>query len=303
MVLDQLRLAIVLWRLKADLCHSLHTALPVLAPCPVVGTVLDLMFELFPEYAQAVRSRPYRLFRWAARHQARRLVCISATTADDVKRLWRVPSSRIDVIQLGTNFLGHSTAVAVAEVLAHDRVVLSPYNLEPRKNLAGLLRAFARCRPACAQLVLYGRAAVTPQREAEFDALVAELGLAPKVIRVGYVTDAELRWLYRRASVFVFPSLYEGFGYPVLEAMAAGARVVARTASAPAEVVGPAGVLVETADPEQLASAIDRLLADSERASVLGRLAAARAEEYTVSRMAEQTWRVYQKALGRCDQT
>ena len=124
-----------------------------------------------------------------------------------------------------------------------------PYNLEPRKNLAALVSAFAQALPAApaARLVLYGRAAVTPEREVEFDRTVAALGVRQAIVRTGFLTDDQLGWLYRRATIFAFPSLYEGFGYPVLEAMAAGACVVARGASAMAEVMDEAGVAVETA--------------------------------------------------------
>src|SRR5262249_17486791 len=87
---DHIGLAAVLARVGADLCHCLHTFTPAAAPCPVVVTVQDLMFELFPEYAEAVRSRPYRLFRWCSRRRARRVICPSQTTADDLSRLWGI---------------------------------------------------------------------------------------------------------------------------------------------------------------------------------------------------------------------
>src|SRR5260221_9936968 len=99
---DQVRYAPALTRERAQLHHALHTFLPLLAPCPTVATVYDLMFELFPEDAQAVRSRPYRLYPFAARHRARRLVAISQATADDVARLWGLDTRRIDVVQLAT---------------------------------------------------------------------------------------------------------------------------------------------------------------------------------------------------------
>jgi glycosyltransferase involved in cell wall biosynthesis len=296
---EQVRLAAALLGLRADLYHGLHTVVPVLAPCPVVATVLDLMYELFPEYGPAARSRPYRFYRWAVRHRVRRAICISRTTADDTVRLWRLRPDRLDVVPLGTTFLGSAVTEPVPSVAPAGRVILSTYNLEPRKNLAGLLRAFARVRRgADTRLVLFGRAAVTPERERDFDALVGELGLGAAVTRTGYLTEGQLGWLYRRADVFVFPSLYEGFGYPVLEAMAAGACVVARRASAMAEVVGADGVLVETADPAEVAAALEGLLSDPATRDRVRQRAVARAGHFTVRRMAEQTWRVYRTALA-----
>ena len=257
-----------------------------------------MMFELFPEYTAAIQSRPYRLFRWAVRHRVQRAICISQTTADDVARLWQIHRNRLDVIHLGSSFLESTAVDSVTSVAAEGQFILSTYNLEPRKNLATLLRAFAQCRHDRVRLVLFGRSAVTPEREREFEAIVSELGISDAVIRTGFLSDPQLRWLYRRAEVFVFPSLYEGFGYPVLEAMAAGACVVTRRASAMAEIVGAAGVLIDTTDPEQLAAALNRLLADPLERDGLRQQAALRAQHFTVPRMAEQTWNTYQKTLG-----
>jgi glycosyltransferase involved in cell wall biosynthesis len=256
------------------------------------------MFDLFPEYAAAARSRPYRLFRWAVCNQVQRVICISQRTADDVTRLWRINPGRLDVIHLGTSFLDSPAVTAVPGVAAEDRIVLSCYNLEPRKNLASLLRAFARCHSAGVRLVLYGKSAVTPDRERDFDVLVRELGIGPAITRTGYVSDEQLGWLFRRAEVFVFPSLYEGFGYPVLEAMAAGTCVIARRASAMAEVVGPAGVLVETTDPEQITCALNRLLGDPNERERLRQQAAVRAQRFTIRQMAEQTLQTYTAVLA-----
>lgn len=129
-----------------------------------------------------------------------------------------------------------------------------------------------------------------------------DLGLSERVIRCGVLRDHELAELYRRATLFVFPSLYEGFGLPLLEAMSVGVCVVARQASAMAEVVGDAGVLTETAEPEALAQAIAELLDGNEGASrrrELGRLARERAAAFTVERMADLTYQSYLTALKR----
>lgn len=297
---EQVRLALALLRERADLYHGLHTVVPVLAPCPIVTTVLDVMYELFAEYRTAARSRPYRFYRWGVRHRVRRAICISRTTADDVAGRWRVPPGRLDVVYLGTTSRrSDAPEVAPPEIAGGERFILSVYNLEPRKNLAALVRAFARIRRPGLGLILFGRAGTTPERERDFDALIGELGIGGVVSRTGYLAEEELARLYRTAELFVFPSLYEGFGYPVLEAMTAGSCVVARKASSMAEIVGPAGALVETADSEELAAAMNRLLDDPGERERLRRRAAARAEQFTVARMAEQTWRTYQTALGR----
>jgi glycosyltransferase involved in cell wall biosynthesis len=146
--------------------------------------------------------------------------------------------------------------------------------------------------------LLFGRAAVDPAREQQFDRMVTELGLRDAVHLLGPLDDADLAWLYGHTTAFVFPSLYEGFGLPVLEAMASGACVVARNASAMAEIVGEAGALAETADPDALAAAISTLLDAPERRAKLGAAARQRASAFTIQRMARLTYASYCAALG-----
>jgi len=299
---DQLRWSVLLRRERADLVHALHTFVPLLTRVPVVVTVYDLMFELFPEYAEAVRSRPYRQYRWAVRHRARRVIAISRTTAADLKRLWGVGGDLVDVVALGSDPTADElpTPAGLSSLAAERNLVVSPYNLEPRKNLVALLRAAAAVRRDVPDLgiALYGAAALTPEREAAFAADVAALQLEGAVVRTGLLDARALTWLYRRAAVFVFPSLYEGFGLPVLEAMGAGACVIARGESAMAEVLGDAGILVETRDADALAAALRAMLRDPGRRRELGERARARAREFSVRRMAEETHRAYHRSLA-----
>ena len=302
---DYARLALALLRIRADLCHCLHTRAPVVAPCPLVVTILDMMHELFPEYAEAVRSRPYRIFRWVVRRRARRAICISRTTASDLSRLWEIPRERLSVVYLGLRAFGASGACApdnaVLRRLGPGPIICSPLNLEPRKNLSTLLQAYATVltRFPDARLVLFGKAGWAEDREERYRVLLRRLGLAGRVLETGVVSDADLWWLYRRSSLFAFPSLYEGFGYPVLEAMAAGACPVVRGCSAMAELAADAGVLVEPLTPETLAAALNGLLGDEPGRRALSRAAQKRAGQFTSARMAEETFAAYQTALGR----
>jgi glycosyltransferase involved in cell wall biosynthesis len=305
---NHVRYGWLLWRERVSLLHALHTFVPVPAPCPVVITMYDLMYELFADYDEARRSRPYRIYKWAVRHRVRRIISISGTTAADLGNRWGVSADRIDVVPLGSNLRQAAIAPTRKENLPWltdaAPILLSPYNLEPRKNLASLLQATAllSSRYDDLKLVLFGRAAITVEREANFERAVRELGLSEKVVRCGVLKDDELAELYRRATLFVFPSLYEGFGLPLLEAMSVGACVVARQASAMAEVVGDAGVLVETAEPEALAAAIANLLhgADGDvRRRELGRRARERAATFSLERMADLTYQSYLAALDR----
>ncbi|HVB79346.1 MAG TPA: glycosyltransferase family 1 protein [Candidatus Binataceae bacterium] len=304
---NQLALAWTALRERVDLLHVLHSPVPMLAPCPLVVTIFDLMYELFPEYAQAANSRPYRSDRWVVTHRARRILSISAATANDLDRLWGIRRARIDVVPLGSSFVtsasphceNRNSRTRFGE-LCSGEALLSPYNLEPRKNLGALLKAVTalRHRRPKLRLLLFGRAAVDAEREQRFDRSVAELGLRDAVHLLGPLDDTDLAWLYGHTTAFVFPSLYEGFGLPVLEAMASGGCVVARNASAMAEIVGEAGALVETADPDALAATISALLDAPERRAQFGAAARQRAAAFTIERMARQTYASYCAALG-----
>jgi glycosyltransferase involved in cell wall biosynthesis len=295
---DHVRYLWLLRKLNADVLHALHGFIPALCPCRVVRTVYDLMYELFDEYAPAIASRPYRILRWLTKHRADRLIAISQTTANDMLRLWGISASKIDVVPLCL-----SEAFTVPQGSGRSKPIpelLSPYNLEPRKNLNSLLLAFSellRSKPA--ELVLYGRAACTPEREREFERLCDELCISRSIRRTGFVSDRELSDLYRSCDVFVFPSVYEGFGLPVLEAMACGACVAVMNASAMKEVVGDAGALLDMTNPPQLASALASLLDKPDLRSELGARATGRSREFTVERLALGTIATYTKAMSK----
>ena len=289
---EQLRYQLFLRRLNIDLLHALHSFLPLFSPVTVVATVYDMMLELFPEYASAVRSREYRFLKFAFLRSARRAIAISQTTARDLHRLWNFPAERIDVVYLGPELPAGATDRRRSE----PPVILSPYNLEPRKNLFRLLEALAQLRDSGRQfhLVLFGRAAVNDAREREFQARLDQLQLRPFTTLTGRIADAELAGLYGSASVFVFPSLYEGFGLPVLEAMTAGACVVAHNESAMTEVVGDAGLLIDMRSVPAICDGIETAL----QPSGLGARAVERARTFSRERMAKETLAVYEKAVA-----
>jgi glycosyltransferase involved in cell wall biosynthesis len=300
---DHLRYGLTLAGMRPDLVHVLAGVVPVLASCPVVQTVHDMMYELFDEYAEAVRSRPYRVQRWMVQHRVKRTICISQTTAQDLQRLWNIDPQTIDVVYHGTSFQACSGVVEKESPPPRlsNPVLAAHYCLEPRKNLVALVRALAQLRPAypALKLVLYGRAGLTAERERAFNELVEQLQLSSVIEQRGLLSDRELKQLYRDCTIFVCPSLYEGFGLPVLEAMTQGACVVARRASSMAEIIGNAGILIETQNTEELAGAIARLLADRDLRQSLTAAARNRASEFTVQRMARQTYDSYLTAVGR----
>ena len=299
---DHIRFALWLRRERVDLLHAPHMFLPLLSATPALVTVYDMMSEIFPEYRPRVISRPYQRFKHAVQNQRPLLIAISRTTADDLHRLWGIPSSRIRVVHLGVDpVMPAPNPGARVNQVTDTTFILSPFNLEPRKNLRALLLAAAvvRKRYPDVRVVLYGRAAVTSEREEQFHRDTREIGIEESVIPVGFLSDQDLASLLRHAAIFVFPSLYEGFGLPVLEAMAAGTCVVARNQSAMAEILGDTGVQIETREPAVLAEAISSLLDDPARRVALGRAAKSRAAQFSIDAMVEGTLAAYKEALER----
>jgi glycosyltransferase involved in cell wall biosynthesis len=281
--------------MKVDLFHSLHVFVPVFPPVPVVETVHDMMAEIFPDYEYMVRSRPYRLHKWAFPRSVARAIAISQTTANDLTKFWEYPAERIDVVFHGPELARSQMAVRDPG----DLVVLAPYNLEPRKNLTALLTAASalHARGVKFRLVLFGRAAVTDERENHFRSDLKHLGLEAITQLTGFLSDERLSAAYAGASVFVFPSLYEGFGLPVLEAMQAGTCVIIHNDSAMAEIADDCGLQVNMREPVALAAAIEKALTESSFRCQLAKKAEHRGQEFGRERMARETLAVYRKVL------
>ena len=290
-------------RFGADLLHSLNGFVPCWTPCPVVATRHDIMYELFPEYEVAASTRIYRLERWLNQRLVRRVLASSATTASDVHARWKIPRDRLDVVMLGSDF---GTCLPREDTATPDgwpagcrTVLLTPYNLEPRKNLAGFLGAVPNIMKHFpdTKVVCYGRTGWTAQREAEHGRLVRELGLSGVISYTGFVSDSDLQWMYTQSTLFVFPTLYEGFGYPLLEAMACGACVAARNCSSMAEITGDCGVLTATDHPATFADDVCGVLADEAKRKNLGSNAQRRARDFSIEKMAQSTLATYARVL------
>ena len=289
---DLIRLTAWLARHRVDVLHQMHTNIPPLKPCPVVVTTYhyyrdDILFS----------TRPYRYYRWALQRRADLVIAISNATRDDMHRHFGIPLERMRTVYPG---LSRTFGAASAEKPPAKPYLLSPYNLSAPKNLKALIAAWPSIadRDAALELVLYGRALVTDAAEAELDRTLRSLRHGNRIRRTGHVDDARLSQLYDGCRLFVFPSLVEGFGYPLVEAMAHGACCIARDASAMKEVGDNAAVLVETLDPDAIAQAAIALLADDQRRAAIGRRARERAAGFTLERMARETLACYRAAAG-----
>ena len=270
---DQVALPRALAGDRVDVFLSPYYKSPFVAPCPVVITVHDLLFLDETAYPQRGRRRVERAaFLTLARPMARRaarIITDSEHSRRDVVRWLRVPGGKIRVIPIGlAPALARVDETDIARVRASyalpERYVLYVGNFKPHKNLPRLVRAWARVDPdvrASHHLVLAG---ARDDAATALDALVREVGLAGRVHCPGFVADGDLAALYSGATALALPSLYEGFGVPVIEAMACGTPVLCSNTTSLREVAADAALLVDPSDERSIADGLTRLLADAD---------------------------------------
>ncbi len=292
-------------RIGAHLVHGPAFVGPLLAPCPVVITIHDLSFIRFPTlFRPANRLYLTVLTRLSARH-ARRLIAVSAHTAAETTRLLGVPSERIDVVYHGVDPAFHPLPADEVAVFRQrrglpERFVLCVGTLEPRKNQTRLVEAFARIHDGQVKLVLVGGKGWLYD---ELFTRVEALGLSKEIIFPGYVMNDELPLWYNAATILAYPSLYEGFGMPVLEAQACGTPVLTSNVSSLPEAAGDAASMVDPYDVEALAAELDRLLTDKPLRHELRKRGLAHASQFTWTLMAQETADVYRRALDEGGRT
>lgn len=297
---EQTRLALL--SRSQDLLHGLAYAAPLAAACPTVITVHDLSFMRFPAAFRPFNRTYLRLMTVAATRRASRVIAVSESTRQDVIRLCGVPAGRVTVVPNGVteDFCPADPAVVAAFRSRRglpERYILFLGTLEPRKNLVRLVDAYAEWRGrngAAVKLVIAGGKGWYYER---VFARVQELGLADDVLFPGFVPAGELPWWYRAAECFVYPSIFEGFGLPVLEAMACGTPTITSDASSLPEVAGDAALLVGTEDTAGLAAALDRILSDPALAEDLRQRGLRRAASFSWQRTAAATAQIYRSVL------
>jgi glycosyltransferase involved in cell wall biosynthesis len=294
-------------RLRADLLHVPYFAPPLVSLIPVVATVLDIIPLLLPEYGGGPAVRAYMRLVALAATRAQHVIAISdASRADIIGRLGCAPEQVTTIpLAAGAQYRPLDRAQAAAGVAnrygLHGPFVYYVGGLDARKNVPTLLCAWARLRHAggpVAHLAIAGRALGSDTRLfPELNRMIAELGIQDTVARID-VPLADNPLLYNSATAFAFPSRYEGFGLPPLEAMACGTPVVASSASSMPEVVGDAALVAAPGDVPGWATALWRLLADSGLREELRRRGLARAAQFSYVRTARATIDVYRHALS-----
>jgi len=287
-------------RIGADVVHSLASTAPVWGRGVRVTTVHDLQYLVVPDAHAGLRGLGMRALVPAAVRRSARVLADSHATKDDIVAHLGAPPGKIDVIQLGVSDRPRVTPAPERELrarlgLGERRVLLAVSGKRPPKNLMGLLDALAAIPPERRPLLVIPGYA-TPH-EAELRTRAAALRLTADTVFIGWLPAADLEGLYALAAAFVFPSLYEGFGLPVLEAMSRGVPVACSDRSSVPEVAGDAALLFDPTDPRAIAGAVERLLADERLAAGLRARGLEHVKRFTWERTARETLAAYNRAL------
>jgi glycosyltransferase involved in cell wall biosynthesis len=289
---------------RPNLIHVQYTA-PLFTKVPMVVTVHDVSFIEHPEYFTPLRRAQLRFTVARTVKQAAHIITVSEFSRDAILRTYDIPAEKVSAIPNAANPEFRAIGRERARNAVHERLrfdapfVLSVGDLQPRKNQIGLISAFSRLLTDQAHLkhhlVLAGKETwFTPKvREA-----ARSCGFASRIHFTGFVSDGELMELYNACDCFVFPSFYEGFGLPILEAMACGRAVACSNTSAMPEVADGAGILFNPHQIEEIARALKDILLDAELRSRMERLGLQRAATFTWKKSARATLDIYTKVAG-----
>ncbi|HVC19384.1 MAG TPA: glycosyltransferase family 1 protein [Vicinamibacterales bacterium] len=287
-VAEQIRIPLALHRHRATLFHEPHYVLPPLVPCRSVVTIHDCIHLMFPQYLPGRFAYYYaRAQLLAASRRADRILTVSETSKRDIVRLLGVPAGKITVIYnaIDDRFWLEPTAEQMHRVREryqlHDPFVLYAGTVKPHKNIDRLIDAFALVHARGLDRLTLIVIGDDVSRYAGLRRKVLRYKLHKQIRFLGFQPQDTLAVLYRLASVFVFPSLYEGFGLPPVEAMASGTPVVTSNISSLAEVAGDAALLVDPYDPEAIAEGIQRAVEDQTLRATLTARGLARARSFS----------------------
>jgi glycosyltransferase involved in cell wall biosynthesis len=301
---EQLRVPMAVRRERLDLFHAPHYVLPPLVPSRSVVTIHDCIHLMFPQYLRNRMAHAYARASIAlAARRATRVLTVSESSKRDILRFVDVPPEKIAVIYnaydecFGIEPREEDVARVRERYQLQDEFVLYAGNVKPHKNLERLIEAFNIVRNNGLDyltLVLIGD---DISKYAGLRRAVHRHQLHKRVRFLGYLPEETLAVMYRLAEAFVFPSLYEGFGLPPLEAMASGTPVVTSNVSSLPEVVGDAAVLVDPYDPRSIADGIGRVITDEPLRRELRRKGLARAKEFSWEQSIRHVHAIYDEIL------
>ena len=293
-----------LWRHRLDLFHATHYVLPPLPHGRAVVTIHDIIHLLYPQYLPNRAAHLYaRVMIRRALKRADRIITVSHNSKRDLVDYFDVDSARIEVIYNGVSSRFHSAIPKEERLRVAARHGLpSPYLLflggdRPHKNARNVVRAFAEARHRAGlphALVLAGP---LPRNSGRVEALISALDLERSIRRTGIVDDGDMPGLFAGADAFLYPTLYEGFGLPVVEAMACGVPVLTSSTSALQEVAGGHALLVDPMDVDAIAAGIVTLSTDAGKRGELRKLGLSRAADFSWNKAADATLGVYASIL------
>ncbi len=291
---------------EMDVYHSPSPEL-LTVKCPkIIVTIHDLIFKAFPQGhpPMTISQTQAQLEDTIAR--ATKIICCSQNTMNDLKRYFNVNGSKAVLIYQGVERgefypIDEEERKQALQMLktkgVHEPYLLFVGTLEPRKNLRNILHAFGLLKQSKAfsgKLILIG---MMGWMNEDLRSIVDQLNLRSDVLFMGYVTNQELRYFYNQAEVFLFPSFYEGFGFPIVEAFSCGTPVVTSNVSSCPEVAGDAAVRADPASPESIAQAVGQILNAPELKAQLRERGLRRAQEFSFEKTAQRTLEVYREVF------
>ena len=301
---EQVILPIALARDRIRLLHSPANTSPLFLPKGIkrIVTIADTMFLLpLPRSPSVYQRLGRKYYAWSVRNAAPKadaVLTISQYSAVDIARHVGIPASKLHVTYLAAAIRSQSEIMDQDKIEVDEPFVLALGAVDPRKNTEMVLRVFARVMQDYSlthKLVLVG---IPDGSRVDFQEQVLRAGLQGRVNVFGYVSDALLARLYERAAAFLYPSLYEGFGIPILEAMMAGCPTISSNSTSIPEVAGDAALLVDPRNELKLADALVKVLTDTRFADELRAKGRRNACRFSWRRTAEQTLAVYEKVLA-----
>jgi glycosyltransferase involved in cell wall biosynthesis len=302
---EQVSVPLALRRERADLFHAPHYVLPPMTPCRSVVTIHDCIHLRFPQYLPNRLGYAYaRSSLWIAAHRAARVLTVSQASKRDILKYFRIPESKIVVIHnaIDERFGEVPPEDEVMRVRERyslkDPFVLYAGNIKPHKNLERLIEAFHILRRDDLENVKLLIIGDEISKYATLRRAVHRYKLHKHVRFFGFVPDRTLAVLYRLANVFVFPSLYEGFGLPPLEAMASGTPVITSNVSSLPEVVGDAALLIDPYEPQAIAAAMHRVLTEPALREDLRRRGFAQVNKFSWERSIRRVRQIYDEVLA-----
>jgi glycosyltransferase involved in cell wall biosynthesis len=298
----QLMLPRLIKQTRPDLFHFTNALAPLWITSPYVLSIYDATLFLYSSYHPWTRLLAIRMMLPLAARRASAVITISQSARTDLQKVLNIPSEKIHVVYgaAAPQFEPVTQLEKLEQVRwiygLPEQFLLYVGTLEPRKNLRRLVKAFGRLKEMGLphKLVLAGPRGWSMDG---FQEQIEELKLGDSVLMLGYIPDEDLPALYSLATVFVFPSIYEGFGLPPLEAMACGTPVLSSRNSSLAEICGDAAVLVDPLNEESLLDGLRQVLESKELQTQLGEIGRKRAAEFSWERAAQETITVYDSVL------